>query len=131
MEKIFCKFCGKEINASAGFCPFCGNRVTVSETVNKSDNTLKQETPHNVEQTAEVKPLDTVALVLGIVTIVSALLFKPTLFTICGIIGIVLSIKHRKEKRTTLALILCIVGILLGSMIAGIIAPTYIENVRS
>lgn len=59
------------------------------------------------------KPLDTAALVLGIVAIVAAP-FIPLVSYICGIIGLVFAIKHRKEKNTTVALILCIVGIVLG-----------------
>ena len=57
------------------------------------------------------KPTDTTSLVLGIVAVVAAA-FIPLVSYICGIIGIVFAIKRRKDKRTTVALILCIVGII-------------------
>ena len=56
------------------------------------------------------KPLDVAALVLGIVTVVMAA-FIPLVSYICGIIGLVFSIKNRKSKRTTVALVLCIIGL--------------------
>ncbi|MBR3294354.1 MAG: hypothetical protein IKI69_08065 [Oscillospiraceae bacterium] len=81
--------------------------------------------------TAGKKPLDVAALVLGIVAIVAAA-FSPLVSYVCGIIGLVFAIKHRKEKRTTVALILCIVGLIAGvvsnvlaaRMVMDAIAPT-------
>lgn len=77
------------------------------------------------------KPLDVAALVLGIVAIAAAA-FSPLVSYVCGIIGLVFAIKHRKEKRTTVALILCIVGLIAGvvsnvlaaRMVMDAIAPT-------
>ena len=66
------------------------------------------------------KPLDTAALVLGIVTVVAAA-FSPLISYVCGIIGLVFAIKHRREKRTTVALILCIVG-LIAAVVSNVIA---------
>lgn len=71
------------------------------------------------ESNAE-KKMDVTSLVLGIVSIVAAA-FIPLISYICGIIGIVFAIKNRKEKRTTLALILCIVGII-GGVVSNVIA---------
>jgi uncharacterized membrane protein HdeD (DUF308 family) len=58
------------------------------------------------------KPLDMVALVLSIVTVAAAA-FVPLVSYVSGIVGLVFSIRHRKEKNTTLALLLCVVGLIL------------------
>lgn len=55
-------------------------------------------------------PMDTAALVLGIVAI-AASIFIPLVSYVCGIIGLIFAIKHRKAKRTKVALILCIIGL--------------------
>jgi uncharacterized membrane protein YqjE len=57
------------------------------------------------------KPLDAAALVLAIVTVAAAA-FIPLVSYVCGIIGLVFAIRHRKQKRTTAALVLCIVGLI-------------------
>ena len=73
------------------------------------------------------KPMDTTSLVLGIVAVVAAA-FIPLVSYICGIIGIVFAIKRRKDKRTTVALILCIVGIV-GGVVSNVIAARIVmEN---
>lgn len=77
------------------------------------ENRIFQEQVMDVAATEGKKPLDVAALVLGIVAVVLALLI-PLATYICGIIGLVFAIKHRKAKRTTAALILCIVGLVLG-----------------
>ena len=77
------------------------------------ENNVFQEPTEVVEKTpveGGKKPLDVAALVLGIVAIAAAA-FIPLVSYICGIIGLVFAIRHRKEKRTTVALILCIVGL--------------------
>ncbi len=63
---------------------------------------------------------------LGIVAVVAAA-FIPLVSYVCGIIEPVLAIKHRKEKRTTLALILCIVG-LLAAVVSNVIAAKAIAE---
>ena len=73
------------------------------------------------------KPTDTTSLVLGIVAVVAAA-FIPLVSYICGIIGIVFAIKRRKDKRTTVALILCIVGII-GGVVSNIIAMRILTDV--
>lgn len=77
------------------------------------ENRIFQEQVMDVAAAKGKKPLDVAALVLGIVAVVLALLI-PLATYICGIIGLVFAIKHRKAKRTTAALILCIVGLVLG-----------------
>jgi len=73
------------------------------------------------------KPMDTAALVLGIVAVAAAA-FIPLASYVCGIIGLVFAIKHRKEKRTTVALILCIVGIV-GGVVSNVVATRiYMEK---
>lgn len=72
------------------------------------------------------KPLDVAALVLSIVTVVFAFL-SPLVSYVCGIIGLVFAIKHRKEKRTTVALVLCIVGII-GAAVSHVIAAKYMAE---
>ncbi len=59
------------------------------------------------------KKLDLPALVLGIVALLISP-FSPLVSYICGIIGLVFAIRHRKEKRTIPALIICIVGLVCG-----------------
>ena len=76
---------------------------------------VKQEAPVDGK-----KPLDTASLVLGIVALVAAA-FIPLVSYVCGIIGLVFAIKRRKEKRTTAALILCIVGLIAG-VVSNVIA---------
>jgi hypothetical protein len=66
------------------------------------------------------KPMDTAALVLGIVAVAAAA-FIPLVSYVCGVIGLVFAIRHRKAKRTTVALILCIVGIV-GGIVSNVIA---------
>ena len=77
------------------------------------ENRIFQEQVMDVAAAEGKKPLDVAALVLGIVAVVLALLI-PLATYICGIIGLVFAIRHRKAKRTTAALILCIVGLVLG-----------------
>lgn len=77
------------------------------------ENRIFQEQVKDVAATEGKKTLDVAALVLGIVAVVLALLI-PLATYICGIIGLVFAIKHRKTKRTTAALILCIVGLVCG-----------------
>lgn len=88
------------------------------------ENNIFQETQAELNrEISEIngqKKMDVVSLVLGIVAIVAAA-FIPLVSYICGIIGIVFAIKNRKEKRTTLALILCIVGII-GGAVSNVIA---------
>ena len=89
------------------------------------ENSIFQEPVTQPAESAEAaapdgkKPMDTAALVLGIVAVVAAALI-PLVSYVCGIIGLVFAIKHRKEKRTTVALILCIVGIV-GGVISNVI----------
>lgn len=66
------------------------------------------------------KPLDVAALVLGIVTVVAAT-FSPLISCVCGIIGLAFAIKHRGEKRTTVALILRVIGDI-ASVVSNVIA---------
>lgn len=84
------------------------------------ENKIFQEQPKEVVTADGKKPLDVAALVLSLVTVVAAA-FIPLVSYVCGIIGLVFAIKHRKEKRTTVALILCIVG-LIGAVISNVIA---------
>ena len=84
------------------------------------ENQIFQDQPKEVIPGDGKKPLDVAALVLGIVTVVAAA-FIPLISYVCGIIGLVFAIKHRKEKRTTVALILCIVG-LVGAVVSNVIA---------
>ena len=90
------------------------------------ENTIFQDKPTEVVEVPEAaeatgkKPLDVAALVLGIVAVVAAA-FIPLISYVCGIIGLVFAIKHRKAKRTTAALILCIVGIV-GGVVSNIYA---------
>lgn len=84
------------------------------------ENKIFQEQPKEVVTADDKKPLDVAALVLSLVTVVAAA-FIPLVSYVCGIIGLVFAIKHRKEKRTTVALILCIVG-LIGAVISNVIA---------
>lgn len=77
------------------------------------ENRIFQEQVKEVSVVDGKKPLDVAALVLGIVAVVFALL-SPIVTYICGIIGLVFAIKHRKTKRTTAALVLCIVGLVCG-----------------
>ena len=87
------------------------------------ENTIFQEKLVEVPETTEAndkKPLDVAALVLGIVAVAAAA-FIPLISYVCGIIGLVFAIKHRKAKRTTAALILCIVGIV-GGVVSNIYA---------
>lgn len=76
------------------------------------ENTIFQ-SPEN--QTPGEKPSYTPALVLGILSIVFAVLFA-LVGDILGIIGIVLAIVKRKEYRTKAGLICSIVGLLLSIM---------------
>ena len=76
------------------------------------------------------KPLDVAALVLGIVAVVAAA-FIPLISYACGIIGLVFAIKRRKTKRTTVALILCIVGIVGGVVSNVIAAKAVVEAMNS
>lgn len=84
------------------------------------ENQIFQDQPKEVVTTDGKKPLDVAALVLSIVTVVVAA-FIPLVSYVCGIIGIIFAIKHRKKKRTTVALLLCIVG-LIGAVISNVIA---------
>ena len=84
------------------------------------ENQIFQEQPKEVVAADGKKPLDAAALVLSIITVVAAALI-PLVSYVCGIIGLVFAIKHRKEKRTTVALILCIVG-LIGAVVSNVIA---------
>ncbi|MBE7057689.1 MAG: hypothetical protein E7387_01120 [Ruminococcaceae bacterium] len=77
------------------------------------ENNIFQEPKEITVEEGGKKPLDTTALVLGIVAIAAAL-FIPLISYACGIIGLIFSIKHRKEKRTKAALILCIIGLICG-----------------
>ena len=75
------------------------------------------------------KPLDVAALVLGIVALVASP-FIPLVSYICGIIGLVFAIRHRKEKRTTAALVLCILGLIAG-VVSNAIAAIFVSQVLS
>ena len=66
------------------------------------------------------KPMDKASLILGIVAIAAAA-FIPLISYVCGIIGLVFAIKRKKEKDTTLALVLCIVG-LIGGVVSNVIS---------
>lgn len=66
------------------------------------------------------KALDVASLVLGIITVAAAA-FIPLVSYVCGIIGLVFAIKRRKERRTTAALVLCVLG-LTGAVISNVIA---------
>lgn len=76
-------------------------------------NNIFEETKEPAVENCSKKPMDTAALVLGIVAIVAAII-SPLVSYVCGIIGLVLAIKHRKVKNTKVALILCIIGIVCG-----------------
>lgn len=84
------------------------------------ENQIFQDQPKEVVTTDGKKPLDVAALVLSIITVVAAA-FIPLVSYVCGIIALVFAIKHRKKKRTTVALALCIVG-LIGAVISNVIA---------
>lgn len=77
------------------------------------ENNIFQEPKEITVEEGGKKPLDTAALVLGIVAI-AASLFIPLISYACGIIGLIFSIKHRTIKRTKAALILCIIGLICG-----------------
>lgn len=77
------------------------------------ENNIFQEPKEITVEEGGKKPIDTTALVLGIVAI-AASLFIPLVSYVCGIIGLIFSIKHRKIKRTTASLILCIIGLVCG-----------------
>ena len=74
-------------------------------------NNIFEETKEPAVENCSKKPMDTAALVLGIVTVVMGLLI-PFVAYVCGIIGLVLAIRHRKVKNTKVALVLCIIGLL-------------------
>jgi len=76
------------------------------------DNNIFEEKPSAPSPDGK-KPLDTASLVLGIVAILAAA-FIPLISYFCGVIGLVLAIRRKGEKRTTAALILCIIGLVLG-----------------
>lgn len=76
-------------------------------------NNIFQDTQEKAVTQNGKKPMDTAALVLGIVALVASPLI-PLISYMCGIIGLVFAIKHRKNKRTTAALVLCILGLLCG-----------------
>ena len=77
------------------------------------ENNIFQEPKETIVEEGGKKPIDTTALVLGIVAIVASLLI-PLVSYVCGIIGLVFSVKHRKTKSTTASLILCIIGLVCG-----------------
>lgn len=76
-------------------------------------NQIFQESQEKVAAENGKKPMDTPSLVLGIIALVASP-FIPLVSYICGIIGLVFAIKRRKEKRTTVALVLCIAGLICG-----------------
>ncbi len=93
-------------------------------------NRIFQDQPKEVITTNGKKPLDVAALVLSIITVVAAALI-PLVSYVCGIIGLVFAIKHRKDKRTTVALILCFVG-LISAVVSNVIArKTLMETMES
>ncbi len=75
------------------------------------DNQIFQDQKENTGKPNDKKPMDTASLVLGIVTLVVSPLI-PLVSYICGFIGLVLAITRRKDKRTTAALVLCIIGLI-------------------
>jgi lipopolysaccharide export LptBFGC system permease protein LptF len=77
-------------------------------------------------KTTAKKPLDVAALVLALVTIAAAP-FIPLVSYACGIVGLVFAIRHRKSKRTTVALVLCIVG-LVGAVVSNIYSAIHISQ---
>lgn len=56
------------------------------------------------------KPLDISALILGIASVIAAA-FIPVAAYPCGVVGLIYCARHKRRKRITLSLILCIIGI--------------------
>lgn len=106
MERIFCKDCGKELNASASFCPFCGNRITISENVNKVDDTYKAKDNPGYKAYSD-KSLNLTAWLFGIISVLTLKLKWPAVSILCGIIGIFFAIKDRKNKQMIRPLCVC------------------------
>lgn len=77
------------------------------------ENKIFQEPQNNMTPENGKKPLDVPALVPGIVAL-AASPFIPLVSYVCGIIGLVFSVKHRKNQNTTAALIICIIGLICG-----------------
>lgn len=91
------------------------------------ENKIFQEQQEKAVAVNGKKPMDTPALVLGIVALLASP-FIPLISYICGIIGLVFAIKHRKDRRTTAALILCIVGLICG-VVSNVVAAIKIAEI--
>ena len=102
------------------------NKIFQDQTENMA---VLDEQKENVVSADGKKPLDVAALVLGIVTVIFAFLM-PIVSYACGIIGLVFAIKHRKNKRTTAALILCIVGIVVAVICNVVAAKEIMEMIQ-
>jgi len=76
-----------------------------------SENSIFDENKAVVSETGK-KPVHTASLVLGILSLVFALLIAVA-GEVLGIIGIVLARRNRKEKNTKAALVCSIVGLVL------------------
>ena len=59
------------------------------------------------------KPFDTVSMALGMAAVIAAALV-PLISYVCGVVGLVMAVRDREKKRTTVGIILCSIGLLLG-----------------
>lgn len=59
---------------------------------------------------SDEKPLDVSALILGIASVIASA-FIPVAAYPCGVVGLIYCARHKRRKRITLSLILCIVGV--------------------
>ena len=82
----------------------------------EQNNVFQAEQPAVQMHEGEKKPMHVPALVLSIVALVFSLL-SPLVSYICGITGLVFSIKKRKLCRTKISLIICIAALLIAVII--------------
>ena len=115
---MFCLKCGKEIDNNATICPYCN-----SATENAMETTTTMDT--SVSQPAS-SGLGVVAIVLGAVGIVLALLFALLGYVLGGV-ALGLAVAERKKvgfsKQVATGLVLSIVALIVafGNSILGII----------
>ena len=76
------------------------------------ENKIFEEEPKTPSQDGK-KPFDTVSTILGIVALLAAA-FVPLISYVCGVVGLVTAVRDREKKRTTIGIVLCSAGLLLG-----------------
>jgi len=117
---MFCHNCGSQLPQNTLFCGRCGIAIAVSTQplAMQPVQTQPQPIPNSYEDKKEIYAALLVLLLIGVIGTLVLPIAAP-IAVACAIISFVIALRYEKTVRTTAALVMSIIGIVIAAIQIG------------